>query len=70
MKLRHHRGLLYTAPFGELGAVQNMSRDQHDKLTIGVTYETDLEKALSSLRGSGHELAAIWTYRAAHHRCR
>ena len=27
VKLRHHRGPLYTVPFGELGAVQNMSRD-------------------------------------------
>ena len=27
IKLRHHRGYLYTVPFGTLGAVQNMSRD-------------------------------------------
>ena len=27
VKLRHHRGPLYTVPFGVLGAVQNMSRD-------------------------------------------
>ena len=27
VKLRHHRGYLFTVPFGELGAVQNMSRD-------------------------------------------
>jgi small-conductance mechanosensitive channel len=27
VKLRHHRGPLFTVPFGELGAVQNMSRD-------------------------------------------
>ena len=27
IKLRHHRGYLYTVPFGSLGAVQNMSRD-------------------------------------------
>ncbi|GLS08516.1 hypothetical protein GCM10007864_21450 [Sinorhizobium fredii] len=27
VRLRHHRGPIYTVPFGELGAVQNMSRD-------------------------------------------
>jgi moderate conductance mechanosensitive channel len=27
IKLRNHRGYLYTAPFGALGAIQNMSRD-------------------------------------------
>jgi moderate conductance mechanosensitive channel len=27
VKLRHHRGPVYTVPFGQLGAVQNMSRD-------------------------------------------
>ena len=27
VKLRHHRGPLYTVPFGLLGAVQNQSRD-------------------------------------------
>ena len=46
VKLRHHRGPVYTVPFGELGAVQNMSRDWViDKFTINVTYDTDLEKA-------------------------
>jgi small-conductance mechanosensitive channel len=39
VKLRHHRGPLYTVPFGVLGAVENMSRDWViDKLQIGVTY--------------------------------
>ena len=27
VKLRHHRGPLTTVPFGELGAIQNLSRD-------------------------------------------
>ena len=27
VRLRHHRGPVFTVPFGELGAVQNMSRD-------------------------------------------
>ena len=39
VKLRHHRGDLFTVPFGELGAVQNMSRDWViDKFTINVDY--------------------------------
>ena len=37
VKLRHHRGPISTVPFGELGAVQNISRDWViDKITIGV----------------------------------
>jgi moderate conductance mechanosensitive channel len=39
VKLRHHRGPVFTVPFGELGAVQNMSRDWViDKFQIGVTF--------------------------------
>ena len=39
VRLRHHRGAVFTVPFGELGAVQNMSRDWViDKMTINVTY--------------------------------
>ena len=59
VKLRHHRGPLFTVPFGQLGAVQNMSRDWViDKMTIGVTYDTDLEKAKKLIKQIGKELAA------------
>ena len=45
VRLRHQRGPLYTVPFGLLGAVQNMSRDWViDKITLGVTYDTDLDQ--------------------------
>jgi small-conductance mechanosensitive channel len=45
VKLRHHRGPLYTVPFGSLGAIQNLSRDWViDKIDINVTYDTDLDK--------------------------
>lgn len=58
VKLRHHRGPLYTVPFGELGAVQNMSRDWViDKLTIGITYDSDLEKARKLIKEVGKTLA-------------
>jgi moderate conductance mechanosensitive channel len=59
IKLRHHRGYLYTVPFGELGAVQNMSRDWViDKITVSVTYDTDLDKAKKIVKQVGRELQA------------
>jgi small-conductance mechanosensitive channel len=59
IKLRHHRGYLYTVPFGELGAVQNMSRDWViDKLSVGVTYDTDLDQAKRIIKQIGKELQA------------
>jgi small-conductance mechanosensitive channel len=59
VKLRHHRGPLYTVPFGELGAVQNMSRDWViDKMMVGITYDSDLDKARKIIKQIGKELAA------------
>ena len=59
VKLRHHRGPVFTVPFGELGAVQNMSRDWViDKFQIGVTFDTDLEKARKLIKKIGQDLAA------------
>ena len=59
VRLRHHRGPVYTVPFGELGAVQNMSRDWViDKLTVGITYDSDLEKARKLIKNIGQQLAA------------
>jgi small-conductance mechanosensitive channel len=58
VKLRHHRGPLYTVPFGQLGAVQNMSRDWViDKITISVTYDADLDKAKKLIKQIGRDLA-------------
>jgi small-conductance mechanosensitive channel len=57
VKLRHHRGPLYTVPFGVLGAVQNMSRDWViDKLSVGVTYDTDLGKVRKIVKQIGQDL--------------
>src|SRR5215831_13979249 len=57
VKIRHHRGPLYTVPFGTLGAIQNMSRDWViDKLTVGVTYDTDLDKVKKLIKQIGKEL--------------
>ena len=41
VRLRHHRGPVYTVPFGLLGAIENQSRDWViDKITVGVTYDS------------------------------
>ena len=59
VKLRHHRGMLYTVPFGELGAIENMSRDWViDKVTVSVTYDTDLDQAKKIIKQVGKDLLA------------
>jgi small-conductance mechanosensitive channel len=59
VRLRHHRGPVYTIPYGQLGAVQNMSRDWViDKLTINLSYNADLDKAKKLIKQIGKELAA------------
>ncbi len=46
VRLRHHRGPIFTVPFGELGAIENMSRDWGVvKFRVSVGYDTDVEKA-------------------------
>jgi small-conductance mechanosensitive channel len=58
VKLRHHRGPIYTVPYGQLGAVENMSRDWViDKAILNVTYDTDLDKAKKIIKQIGKELA-------------
>ena len=58
MKLRHQRGPLFTIPFGVLGAVQNMSRDWvMVKDQIGITYDSDVDKAKKLIKQIGLELA-------------
>ncbi len=58
VKLRHHRGPLYTVPFSVLGAVQNMSRDWViDKMTVGVTYDSNLELTRKLIKQIGKELS-------------
>jgi len=57
VKLRHHRGPVYTVPFSLLGAVQNQSRDWViDKLMVGITYDSDLERARKLIKQIGIEL--------------
>jgi small-conductance mechanosensitive channel len=58
VRLRHHRGPVYTVPFSLLGAIQNQSRDWViDKLMVGITYDSDLEKARKLIKQIGLDLA-------------
>ena len=58
VKLRHHRGPVYTVPFSLLGAVQNQSRDWViDKIAIGITYDSDLTLAKKLIKQIGLDLA-------------
>jgi small-conductance mechanosensitive channel len=58
VRLRHQRGPVYTVPFGQLGAIQNMSRDWAiEKITIGVTYDSDVDLARKLVKKIGLELA-------------
>ncbi len=57
VKLRHHRGPVYTVPFGSLGAVQNMSRDWViDKFLINVSFDADVAKVKKLVKGIGAKL--------------
>ena len=57
VRLRHQRGALYTVPFGLLGAVQNQSRDWViDKLMVGITYDSDIDKARKLIKQIGLDL--------------
>ena len=45
LRLRHPRGMVYTIPFGDMGSVQNFSRDYIiTKLDVRVRYDADIEK--------------------------
>lgn len=57
VKLRHHRGPVFTVPFGSLGAVQNMSRDWViDKFLINVSFDADVAKVKKVVKGIGAQL--------------
>jgi small-conductance mechanosensitive channel len=58
VRLRHHRGPVFTVPFNLLGAVENMSRDWViDKVAIGITYDSDLNLAKKLIKQIGLDLA-------------
>jgi small-conductance mechanosensitive channel len=57
VKLRHHRGPIFTVPFGSLGAVENLSRDWViDKFLISVNYDSDLALVKKLVKSVGATL--------------
>ncbi|TVQ34207.1 MAG: mechanosensitive ion channel family protein [Geminicoccaceae bacterium] len=59
VRLRHHRGPVYTIPFGSMGTVQNHSRDWVKlKLMLRVPLDVDLELVRKTVKKVGTELAA------------
>lgn len=58
IRLRHHRGPITVVPFGELGAVQNLSRDWViEKFSLTLSYDSDLEEVRKTIKRIGIELA-------------
>lgn len=59
VRLRHHRGPIFTVPFGSLGAIKNSSRDWTvDKFRIRVPFKTDLGKVRKLIKTIGGQLLA------------
>jgi small-conductance mechanosensitive channel len=57
IRLRHQNGPVFVIPFSELGAVENMSRDWViDKFNVGITYDSDFEKARKLIKQIGIDL--------------
>lgn len=57
IRLRHHRGSVFTVPFGELGAIRNGSRDWVvDKFRIRVPFKTDMNKVGKIAKEIGKQL--------------
>lgn len=57
VRLRHHRGSIFTIPFGSLGAIRNTSRDWTiDKFRIRVPFKTDLDKVRKLVKNIGGQL--------------
>ncbi|ACL57923.1 mechanosensitive ion channel domain-containing protein [Methylobacterium nodulans] len=58
VSLRHPRGALATIPYGQIGKVQNYSRDWViEKLAFRVAFDTDVEKVRKLFKQIGQELA-------------
>jgi small-conductance mechanosensitive channel len=57
VKLRHPRGMVFTIPFGDMGAVQNFSRDYIiTKLDVRVRYDADIDKIRKIIKRINIEL--------------
>jgi len=57
LRLRHPRGMVYTIPFGDMGSVQNFSRDYIiTKLDVRVRYDADIDKIRKIIKRINLEL--------------
>ena len=57
LRLRHHRGMLITVPFGDMQSVKNHSRDYTImKLDFRVRYDTDVEKVRKIVKKINEEI--------------
>ena len=57
LRLRHPRGMVYTIPFGDMGSVQNFSRDYIiTKLDVRVRYDADVDKIRKIIKKISKEL--------------
>ena len=59
VSLRHQRGALATTPYGEIGKIQNFSRDWViEKMTFRVAFDTDVEKVRKVFKKIGQDIEA------------
>ncbi|MGB0864965.1 MAG: mechanosensitive ion channel domain-containing protein [Granulosicoccaceae bacterium] len=57
LRLRHHRGLVHTIPYGEIPKLTNFSRDWVImKLRFRVPFDTDINKVKKIFKGIGNDL--------------
>ncbi|WP_414214484.1 mechanosensitive ion channel family protein [Cupriavidus necator] len=63
VKLRDGRGALHTLPYSQIKAVKNLSRGYgYAVFNIGISYQSDLDRALEQIRTTGAELARDHRY--------
>lgn len=63
VKLRDGRGALHTLPYSQIKAVKNLSRGYgYAVFNIGITYQSDLDRALELIRTTGAELSREHRY--------
>ena len=62
-KLRHHRGMLHTIPYGTLGSITNFSRDWCVmNLDLRLPFDTDVDLVRKIVKKIGKKLAAQEEY--------
>jgi moderate conductance mechanosensitive channel len=58
VSLRHPRGALATIPYGQIGKIQNFSRDWViEKLTFRVAFDTDIDKVKKLFKQIGQQIS-------------